>query len=269
MPNLIDLKAILIVALIFVPLELLIPLRGEQKILRKHWFNDLLYLFLNGVLINFGMLVILGVTLAAIRFGMPVAVTGAVQSQPVWLQVAEVLLVADIGFYLAHRAFHAFPFLWKFHSVHHSIEEMDWLAAHRVHPLDQILTKTASLLPIFVLGFSDSAIFIFTLIYKWQALAIHSNTRLSLGPLNRIFASPQFHHWHHANEPEAYDKNFAGQIVLIDAICGTLFMPDRMPRRLGTDNPVTDRYHEQLLYPFHGMLPSETQTASLAGEEPK
>jgi sterol desaturase/sphingolipid hydroxylase (fatty acid hydroxylase superfamily) len=268
-PNLIDLKAILIVALIFVPLELLIPLRAEQKILRRHWFNDLLYLFLNGILINFGMLVVLGVALTAVRFGVPAAVSGAIQSQPMWLQVIEVLVVADLGFYLAHRAFHAFPFLWKFHSVHHSIEEMDWLAAHRVHPLDQVLTKTASLLPVFALGFSDSSILIFALIYKWQALVIHSNSKISLGPLNRVFASPQFHHWHHANTPEAFDKNFAGQLVLIDTICGTLFMPDRMPSRYGTDHPVPDRYHQQLVYPLRGLLPSEAPTVSLAGKEPQ
>ena len=130
----------------------------------------------------------------------------AVQSQPLWLQVPEVLLVADIGFYLAHRAFHAVPFLWKFHSMHHSIEEMDWLAAYRVHPLDQILTKSASFLPVYALGFSDSAILLFVLIYKWQSVAIHSNSRIGLGPLKWLFASPQFHHWHHAKEPAAMTR---------------------------------------------------------------
>lgn len=267
MSSLIDLKAILIVALIFVPLELLVPLHAEQKILRKHWFNDLLYLFLNGILINLGSLAVLGVLLSAIKFGLPLAMTAAVRAQPLWLQVIEVLAVADVGFYLAHRAFHAVPFLWKFHSVHHSIEEMDWLAAHRVHPLDQILTKTASLLPVLALGFSGSAILIFVLIYKWQSVLIHANSRISFGPLNWIFASPHFHHWHHANEPEAFDKNFAGQLVLIDLIGGTLFQPRRKPARYGTDQPVPDLYHQQLIYPLRQAFTSQSVDVPLAAKE--
>ena len=66
-----------------------------------------------------------------------------------WVQVAEMIVIGDIGFYSVHRAFYTVPWLWKFHQIHHSIEELDWLAAARVHPIDQILTKGASLLPIF------------------------------------------------------------------------------------------------------------------------
>ncbi|TIV91865.1 MAG: sterol desaturase family protein, partial [Mesorhizobium sp.] len=170
------------------------------------------------------VLVVGAAMLLAQRF-VPEALTAAVQSQPVWLQAIEALLIADIGFYLAHRAFHAVPFLWRFHAIHHSIEEMDWLAAHRVHPVDQILTKSASFLPLFALGFSAEAVLIYVLIYQWQSVFIHSNTRIKFGPLKWLIASPQFHHWHHANEREAYDKNFAGQLPILDLIGGTLFMP--------------------------------------------
>ena len=177
-------------------------------------------------------------------------------------------MLADTGFYLAHRAFHAVPFLWRFHSIHHSIEEMDWLAAHRVHPVDQILTKSASFLPVFALDFSSTAILIFTLVYQWQSLFIHSNTRIKVGPLKWLLASPQFHHWHHANEREAWDKNFAGQLPLLDMLGGTLFMPDRMPQKYGTDDPVPPLYHQQLAYPFVGSTERLVQPASLAEASP-
>ena len=68
--------------------------------------------------------------------------------------IAGPAILADLGFYTVHRLFHKIPWLWKFHAVHHSIEEMDWLAADRVHPIDQIFTKGASLLPVFALGFA-------------------------------------------------------------------------------------------------------------------
>ncbi|MET2825853.1 sterol desaturase family protein [Mesorhizobium shangrilense] len=250
MSNLIDFKAILVIALIFLPLERLLPLHAEQSPTRRHWLNDVVYLVFNGILIKTGLLVVIGVAMLAAHRLVPDSLTAAIQSQPVWLQAIEVLLIADTGFYLAHRTFHAVPFLWRFHSIHHSIEEMDWLAAHRVHPVDQILTKSASFLPVFALGFSSSAILIFTLVYQWQSLLIHSNTRIRFGPLKWLLASPQFHHWHHANQREAYDKNFAGQLPFLDMLGGTLFMPDRMPEKYGVDDPVPHLYHQQLAYPF-------------------
>ncbi|MGE5536463.1 MAG: sterol desaturase family protein [Acidobacteriota bacterium] len=249
--HLIHFKAILIVGLIFIPLERLLPLHPEQKVFRKHWQNDLVYLFLNGIPINLGLLVIIGVAIAAIEVIVPDAVGKTVRLKPIWLQVIEVLIIADIGFYIAHRLFHAVPFLWRFHVIHHSIEEMDWLAAHRVHPVDQVLTRATSLLPLFVLGFSDAAILIFALIYQWQSVFIHSNTRIKLGPLKWIIASPEFHHWHHANEQDALDKNFAGQLSFIDALGGTLFMPARRsPKKYGTAEPVPTLYHQQMVFPL-------------------
>jgi sterol desaturase/sphingolipid hydroxylase (fatty acid hydroxylase superfamily) len=251
-----DVKAILVTALIFVPLEMLLPSRKSQRLLRNHWQNDGIYLLFNGVVIKLGLLLVTAGLLSAIHTIVPRAIEVAIQSQPIWLQAVEVLVIADIGFYFAHRCFHAIPFLWKFHAIHHSIEEMDWLAAHRVHPLDQIATKTASYLPVFLLGFSSEAILIFTLIYRWQSLIIHSNSRLGLGPLEWLLATPHFHHWHHANQPEAFDKNFAGQLPLLDKIFGTLFLPETMPVRYGTDDPVPALYHQQLAYPLGQSVPA-------------
>ncbi|MCY1240504.1 Fatty acid hydroxylase superfamily protein [compost metagenome] len=201
-------------------------------------------------MIKLGFLVLVGLLMFAIRFVVPESVAGIVQSQPIWLQAVEVILVADTGFYLAHRTFHAVPFLWKFHAIHHSIEEMDWLAAHRVHPVDQIVTMTAARLPIYALGFSGAAVAIYVLVYQAQSLLVHSNTRVRFGPLKWVLASPQFHHWHHANERQAYDKNFAGQLPFIDALAGTLYMPERMPKVYGTDDLVPPLYHQQLAYPL-------------------
>ena len=268
MSDLIDLKAVLIIALIFIPLERLLPLHAEQSPARRHWLNDVVYLLFNGIVIKIGLLVVIGTAMLVLHRFVPAGLAQAVQSQPVWLQAVEVLVLADTGFYLAHRAFHAVPFLWRFHSIHHSIEEMDWLAAHRVHPVDQILTKSASFLPVFALDFSSIAILIFTLVYQWQSLFIHSNTRIRVGPLKWLLASPQFHHWHHANEREAWDKNFAGQLPLLDILGGTLFMPDRMPQKYGTDDPVPPLYHQQLAYPFVGSTERLAQPAMLAEASP-
>lgn len=188
----VDLQDLLLVAMIFVPLERLIPLRPRQRILRDGWATDLLHVVISGALIKIGIAALVTLPILASPLLVPSAVRATVAAQPTWLAFIEILLIADLGFYLSHRAFHKLPWLWRFHSVHHSIEEMHWLAAHRVHPLDQILTKSASLIPIFALGFSFEPMFLFAMTYRWQALLIHSNVRIGFGPLRWIFASPQF-----------------------------------------------------------------------------
>lgn len=249
--DILNLKALLIAVLIFVPIERLFALRPGQKILRKAFFNDLIYALFNGVPISLGL--IAAVTLATGTVGqlIPVYISSSVSSQPFWLQVIEIIVIADIGFYLAHRMFHAVPFLWRFHAIHHSIEELDWLAAHRVHPVDQVLTKGASLVPVYLLGFSSPAIALFALMYHAHGLLLHANVKLNIGPLRWLIASPQFHHWHHAHERAAYDKNFAGQLSFIDALFGTMYLPGKaVPERYGVDDPIPPTYVEQLAYPF-------------------
>lgn len=240
----------LLFLLVFTPLEHLIPIHEKARELRKGWLTDVMHFFFSGIFIRIGLT---AVTVFAANAGaaiIPGSVPAAILSMPMWLQVIFAIIIADLGFYLAHRAMHTFPVLWRFHAVHHSSEEMDWLAAYRVHPVDQVLVKGASLLFIFMLGFSTTAIVIAAIIYHWQALLIHSNIRVPLGPLRLLIVGPEFHHWHHANQREAYDKNYSGQLPLWDIVFRTLRLPGNMPERYGVDDPVPDNYLGQFTYPF-------------------
>lgn len=251
--NPMDYTAIFILACILIPLERLLPLHPEQGILRRDWLNDVFYLLFNGIVVRAGFVVAAGILMYFFKrlFGPdPLPWVGEL---PVWVQVIAVIIIADIGYYTAHRTSHAVPILWKFHAVHHSIEEMDWLATHRVHPVDQIFTNMFSLLPIYFLGFSLEAVVIFAVIYQAQALLIHSNVKISFGPLKWLIASPEYHHWHHANERDAFDRNFAAQLSIIDVLAGTLFMPKRQPKAYGINEPMPRLYHQQFMHPFRGI----------------
>jgi sterol desaturase/sphingolipid hydroxylase (fatty acid hydroxylase superfamily) len=240
------LKGLLLTALIFVPLEQALA-RRPQRIFRKGWFNDTIYQFLNAQILG---VLIIGMTMAA-AWLVPISVRDVVAGQAAWIQIIEIVVLADIGTYFAHRALHAIPWLWRFHAIHHSIEELDWLAAARFHPVDQILTKGCSLLPVFALGFSNVAIGAYVVLYAWQSMLVHSNLRINFGPLRWVLASPEFHHWHHSNDREARDKNFAGQLPLLDALFGTMYMPpNRAPSKYGLDEPIPQNYPAQLFYPF-------------------
>ena len=215
----------------------------------------MIYLFVNGWLIKLGILIMIAGTIVVSAWLIPPPVRVAVAGQPYWLQIVEVVLVADLGLYFAHRMFHAIPLLWRFHQIHHSNEELDWLAAFRVHPVDQIATKGISLLPVFALGFSDAAIAVFAFLYQWQAILLHSNISIRFGPLRWLIASPDFHHWHHSKEVAARDKNFAGQLSLLDVLFGTAHMPHgQVPSQYEIDDPLPSTYVTQLLHPFRNAL---------------
>ncbi|WP_246678595.1 sterol desaturase family protein [Mesorhizobium sp. B2-4-17] len=125
------------------------------------------------------------------------------------------------------------------------------MLAFHVHPIDQILTKAAALVPVFLLGFDGEALGIYFLIYAGHAMLIHANLRISFGPLKWLIASPQFHHWHHAGERSAYDKNFAGQLSIIDLIFGTFRIPGAsMPAKYGVDDPIPTNFFGQIGYPL-------------------
>jgi sterol desaturase/sphingolipid hydroxylase (fatty acid hydroxylase superfamily) len=265
--DLLNPTAFLIAALVFVPLERIASLRKSQKILRKHWKNDLVFVVINKIIIKLSMISIFGLFLTTTYQFIPSFIHESILTQPLWLQIIEITIISDTCYYVAHRSFHEIPVLWRFHSIHHSVEEMDWVAAHRIHPVDQIIAQAASLLPVFALGFSGPAIIIYAFIFRWQTLLIHSNTKISFGPLKWIFASPQFHHWHHGDQPEAYNKNYAAQLPFIDMLFGTFHLPgNKMPEKYGIEEKLPTLYHQQLIYPFLKKSKTERTAAELSNQ---
>jgi sterol desaturase/sphingolipid hydroxylase (fatty acid hydroxylase superfamily) len=247
------LKIILATCLVFVPLERLFALNGEQKVFRPGWANDLIFLLLNGLVIKLGLLAVVVASLFVAARIVPASVQDSVGGLSFWIQIPLIILLSDLGVYWIHRMFHAVPWLWRFHEIHHSSEELDWLAATRVHPVDQILTRGAPLLVVIALGFSVWSISVCALLFHWQAFLVHSNVRIGFGPLRQLLVSPAFHHWHHSRDREARDKNFAAQLSFLDALFGTLHMPQgQMPTAYGLDQPMRQRYAFQMLYPFVG-----------------
>jgi lathosterol oxidase len=179
-------------------------------------------------------------------------VRDTVAALPLVAQVPLVILVADFAQYWVHRAFHAVPWLWRFHAVHHSAERMDWLAGSRLHLVDVVVTRGLSYVPIFVLGFSTAALYVYVFIVAAQATFLHANVRWRLWPIRRLVATPAFHHWHHAAEPEAVDKNFAVHTPLWDLAFGTYHLPERWPSAYGISGgaSVGRGWWRQLVGPF-------------------
>jgi sterol desaturase/sphingolipid hydroxylase (fatty acid hydroxylase superfamily) len=247
-PNLIAAFAVLFV--VFVPVERVFALK-RQRVFRAGWLADLTHFFVSYFLVQVGVFAVFVLMTILLKWAISPGFQAAVAAQPVWLQFLEAFLVAELGFYLAHRMTHEVPLLWRFHAVHHSIEEMDWLAAARLHPVDQVFVKSVTILPLYVMGFTAQTFGIYLALVALQAIFVHANVRFRFGPLRWVFSTPEFHHWHHAAEPQAFNKNYAGQLPLLDLLFGTLYMPrNRMPERYGIAEPVPGSYLGQMSHPF-------------------
>jgi len=241
---------LLVFAAIFVPLERAFPLRREQRVLRAGWTTDLAYFFVNHVGVQ--LLTFLSLWPATRLAGLAglETVATAVSSQPVWLQVVALMVLSDLVQYAVHRAFHRIPALWRFHAVHHSIREMDWLAGSRLHVVDVVITRALVVLPAFLLGFSEPALYAWLVIIAMQAVINHLNLRFRLRWIEHLVATPRFHYWHHAVQP--IDRNFAVHFPWIDRLFGTHYLPDdRWPGELGIQgHPVPAGFPAQLAWPF-------------------
>jgi sterol desaturase/sphingolipid hydroxylase (fatty acid hydroxylase superfamily) len=127
-----------------------------------------------------------------IRHATGVNAEGFAAMQPAWIQFLEILLIADFCAYWYHRCIHSIASLWRLHKIHHSSQSMDWLANARLHPLDKVLGDCCQFVPIFCLGFGKGPLLAYTIFRGFQGFLNHSNTRVNLGPLRWIIASPQF-----------------------------------------------------------------------------
>lgn len=239
-----------VLMVLFWVLESLWPEDQAQPRWRKDSLTDLCYWFLGyGVRFFGGIAALIAIVLTA-RL-LPRTGPDLVADQPLWTQTLEILLLGDLIEYWMHRFFHTNRALWPFHAVHHSPEQLDWLAAARVHPLDTIISRMAVMLPLYFLGFSGKGMAPYALFLAVYPIYLHANLSWSYGPFRYLIAGPAFHRWHHSAERAALDKNFSGLFPFIDVLFGTAYFPARRSVRYGLyRQTIPGGVLSQWLYPF-------------------
>jgi sterol desaturase/sphingolipid hydroxylase (fatty acid hydroxylase superfamily) len=210
------------------------PRRREQAVLRKGFFGDLLL-----ALVNVEILAA-WVSIWVARFFVESGILKAsgtilwVTEQPIWIQAVMLFIFKDLVQFWVHNLMHRVPWLWQFHRLHHSTEEMDWMSNWRFHGMELVFYQFALYLPCSLLGLSGKATLSCAVISTVLSHFSHANLNWKIGPLKYLINCPELHVWHHAHpETGAKNVNLGIGLSVWDWIIGTGYQKEQPPSRLG------------------------------------
>ncbi len=251
----IDPEGLVIVPILFalvVPFEKLFP-RHRQKLRRPQVGTDIGYALAGPILTTIAIAGAVVVAVVSLAWLPGLAIRPLVGLIPPVAMPFVGIALFDLAIYWTHRWYHEVPVLWRFHAIHHSPEHMDWVSGFRNHPFDGTLIAPAFVF-LLAAGFSPEFTGALAVIQIVLGIFLHANVRWRLRPLHKIVITPEFHHWHHANEPGAINSNYSVFLPAWDLLFGTYFMPrNRRPQVYGVTEHIPTGMAAQLWHPFRGM----------------
>jgi len=156
---------------------------------------------------------------------------------PLIIQGLMMLFISDFFRYWIHRFSHTFPFLWRFHAVHHALKKLYWLNTTRIHPGEKILQLIWEVGPFICIGVSKEVIALHLVLYGLNGFLRHSNIDMKFGPLNYILSTNELHRWHHSKVISESNANYGSDTALWDILFGTFFWPkDEKVKEIGVFN---------------------------------
>jgi sterol desaturase/sphingolipid hydroxylase (fatty acid hydroxylase superfamily) len=227
---------LLLISLAVWALELAYPWRKQQGAFRKDFWLDGFYMFFNFFVFSIaiaGTYKLLEVGFASIGVNIDGMVFFDLGAFPMWAQLLIFFVVLDFVQWFTHVMLHRFEFFWRFHKVHHSVEEMGFAAHLRYHWMENIFYKPLKTVGVMLIGgFEPEQAYI----VHFASIAIghlnHANVHITWGPLKYIFNNPVMHLWHHAYhlpEGRKYGLNYGISLSLWDYLFGTAEIPEDDP----------------------------------------
>lgn len=259
---------LVLLAVLFVPLERYFGERHAGRP-RTELFSDLGFYFISSLLPAALLAVPLALVAVAGQRFLPDAVPATLGALPLWAKLLLGLFIGEVGTYWGHRLSHESPWLWRYHAVHHSTEQLYFLANTRTHPVDMVVTRLFGLTPLYLLGLAgpgaagSAAPVLLLLIGTVWGFFIHANLRWRFGPLEWLVATPAFHHWHHSKF-EHINRNYASTLPVLDRLFGTHHLPAEWPASCGIEAPMPASLAGQLLAPWR-RAPDPAAPASRPG----
>jgi sterol desaturase/sphingolipid hydroxylase (fatty acid hydroxylase superfamily) len=202
--------------------EFAAPRRPQHYHRAQRWPHNLLLVALDSAAVR--LLVPLGAVGAALVSGERGWGLFNLLRLPSWLEIVLAVLVLDLVIYFQHRLFHAVPWLWRLHRVHHADLEFDVTTGVRFHPLEILLSMGIKLVAVVFLGAPALAVLIFEVLLNVTSLFNHGNVRLPKWldrRLRLLVVTPEMHRVHHSIIRREIDSNFGFNLPWWDHLFGT------------------------------------------------
>ena len=223
---------LIVISLVVWGLELAFPWRKNQKAFRKDFWLDGFYMFFNFFIFSIaieGIYALIGTALGSVGLTTSSLALINIAAWPMWAQLLVFFIVLDFVQWVTHVALHRFEWMWRFHQVHHSVEEMGFAAHLRYHWMENILYKPLKTLGVMLLGgFEPEQAYIVHFVAISIGHLNHANVHITWGPLKYVFNNPVMHLWHHVYhlpKGHVHGINFGISLSLWDYIFGTASIP--------------------------------------------
>lgn len=245
----------IVMILVILGLELWMPLTRTWGDIRKATREDVIYFLLAAPIDGLQMFLLVGLLAQTAPYHHYLRVFDVwPKNAPILLQLLLVTLIVDFCKYWYHRWTHEVPVLWRFHSIHHSLDRLEMLRASYFYPLDIFLTVGTGTLAMLMFGVGYELIIFHNVYAGITGLLNHSNTDLECGVFDSILNSPGHHRAHHSVGAPGSRSNYGSFFNFMDRLFGTRYLPTdrRVPERIGLDASyqMPDSFLAQLTVPF-------------------
>ncbi len=202
--------------------ERIIPWAQPRPLGARRWVANLGLVALGSVLVRLTLpLAAVGVALWA--QDADVGLMNALDL-PLWLSLPLTVVVFDLLIYLQHRVFHALPWLWALHRVHHADPEMDATTGLRFHPVEIWLSMLVKMAAAALLGAPPEGILVFEILLNATSLFEHAAIRLPPAldrALALVIVTPRLHRIHHSEREEETNSHYGFCLSIWDRLFGT------------------------------------------------
>lgn len=236
--------------MIFIIVEKFFPLKKQTHIQRENLENISWYI-LNQMFLFFGLNLLTQelthrVSIFFNRYTFDISQSNVV------FQFIVIATFTDLASYLGHRFLHRSDFLWNFHKLHHSSENLNALSSLRHHWLEIIYHS------IFIAVFTswfvvDLKLRIFlSFVMTFSCYFQHANINLHFPKwVDYIFITPINHRWHHSKNMATYKgMNFGFLFSFWDRVFGTYYLEKEEPVLIGTDSSYPKNLFRRIIYPL-------------------
>ncbi len=171
---------------------------------------------------------------------------------PLTIQVIMSVIIAEFPLYWAHRLGHKWPYMWRFHQVHHSVTKLWIVNTGRFHFIDSLIKIVSSLALMIALGAPMEVVQWGMAITAFVGILTHCNVEMRFGWLSWWFNTPELHRWHHSRDLREGNKNYCENIMLWDHVFGTYFREAwrRPSANIGIKEFMPPKFSHQLIWPF-------------------